>query len=105
LLIGTDVEWERIYRLNPERKKGCITVLLAGQILSQGRQLTFAGATDERGRRVELAAHREPGIAESPVPFAFVFEPPEGARHFDLVVAVSESRFLEFLAKPDQVKE
>jgi len=94
-------------RLNTETKKGCITIILAGQrdILSRGKQLAFVGATDDQGRRVELAAFREPGTLESPVPFSFVFEPPAGAKELNLEIAVSESRFLEFLVKPDQVKE
>jgi RNA polymerase sigma factor (sigma-70 family) len=106
-IIGTDVAVDRLSMLNTETKKGCITIILAAlqDILSQGKRLTFVGATDDQGRRVELAACREPGTPESPTPFSFVFEPPAGAHELNLEVAVSESRFLEFLAKPDQLKE
>jgi RNA polymerase sigma factor (sigma-70 family) len=94
--------------VNSERRRGCITVVLAGEILSRNRRLTFVGATDEQGHSIELAGFGEPGDIEStkaPVPYSFVLRVPEGAHELNLVVAVNESRFLEFLAKPDQVKE
>jgi RNA polymerase sigma factor (sigma-70 family) len=106
-VIGKDVAWDRITRLNPARKRDCITVQLAGQVLSQNRQLTFVGATDDKVRPVILEANRAPGTAsnERDVPFSFVFHPLEDATELNLTVAVSESRFVEFLAKPEQVKE
>lgn len=104
-VIGKDVAWERITRLNPGRKRDCITVQLSGQIVSRNRQLTFVGATDDKGRPVKLETFRGPGTAsnENIVPFSFVFHPLEDATELNLVVAVSESRFVEFLAKPEQV--
>jgi hypothetical protein len=106
-VIGKDVAWDRITRLNPARKRDCITVQLAGQVLSQNRQLTFVGATDDKGRPVKLEANREPGIAsnERDVPFSFVFHPLDDASEMNLTVAVSESRTVEFIAKPEQIKE
>jgi hypothetical protein len=104
-VIGTDVDWDRIARLNTERKKGCITVVLTGPVLALRKQLIFVAATDDQGRLVKLAGFREPGVPESPVPFSFVLQPPDGARELNLVVAVSQSRFLEFLARPEQVRE
>jgi RNA polymerase sigma factor (sigma-70 family) len=106
-IIGKDVAWDRIYRLNPERKKNCITVQLSGQILSRNRQLTFVGATDDKGRPVKLEAFQDPGTPsnERNLPFSFVFHPLDDAGELNLTVAVSESRTVEFLAKPEQVKE
>jgi len=107
-VIGPDVKEEETSRLNVERKKGCITIVLTGQqqILAQNKQLRFVGATDDLGRRVELAGSWGPETSStSVIPFSFVFAPASGARELNLVVAISECRFLEFLAKPEQVKE
>jgi len=104
-VIGKDVEWERVVRLNPDRKRACITLVLAGEILSRNWQLACVAVTDERGNRVELAGVRDPGVPGSPVPFSFSFAPREGATELNLVLAVSESRVFDFLAKPEHMKE
>jgi hypothetical protein len=94
--------------LNSERGKGLVTVVFDGEILSRNRRLTFVSATDERACPVELVVMSMPGDTESTkrlVPYSFALRAPEGAHELNLVVAVSESRFVEFLAKPEQVKE
>jgi len=40
-----------------------------------------------------------------PMPYSFVLRPPEGAHEINLVVAITEPRKAEFLAKPEQVEE
>jgi RNA polymerase sigma factor (sigma-70 family) len=106
-VIGKDVAWDRITRLNPERKRDCVTVQLSGQILSRNRQLTFVGATDDKGRELKLEVFRDPGTPdnERDVPFSFVFHPLDNASELNLTVAVSETRTVEFIAKPEQVNE
>ena len=111
LNLGTLTREERMRQArlaNSEQRKDCVSVVLDGEILSRNRRLTFVSATDEQGRSVELAGLREPGdlkATKAPVPFSFALRAPEGAHELNLVVAVSECRFIEFLAKPDQVKE
>ena len=108
VVIGTNVDWDRIHQFNVDRKRGCITVALTGRILSRNRRLTFLAATDQQGRAVNLAAPvNEPGIRSDGTsrPYSFIFEVPEGAQELNMVVAVSQSRFVEFLAKPEQIKE
>ena len=39
------------------------------------------------------------------LPYSFNFRAPPDAHEMTLVLAVSQSRFLEFLAKPEQVRE
>jgi len=110
-VIGKSAPWERggqvnpavinVRKLNPAVKKDCISVLLSGQILSRKRQLTFVGATDDKGRPVKLEMFRRGN--DSNVPFSFVFHPLDDASELNLLVAVSECRFVEFLVKPEQV--
>lgn len=100
------MQWGRL--LNSEIRRGCITVVLDGQILSRKRRLAFVSATDEQGRAFELAAVRGPGDikdTKAPVPYSFVLRPPQRAHEVNLVVAVTESRFVEFVAAPEQVNE
>jgi hypothetical protein len=59
-IIGSKVGWNRIYLLNPSRGRDCVTVLIKGRILSQGRRVTFV--EDEHGNLVRLeGAPSEPG--------------------------------------------
>lgn len=98
--------WQRM--ANTENQKGCVTVVFKGDILPQHRRIAFVNATDERGRAFELAGIRAPADlkeAKWPTPFSFALRPPEGAHEMNLVVAVAESRFLEFVAAPEQVAE
>ncbi|MCX6901985.1 MAG: sigma-70 family RNA polymerase sigma factor [Verrucomicrobia bacterium] len=95
--------WARL--INSEQSKGCVSVVFDGEILSRNRRLTFVSATDEQGHAVQLAAQHEPEDIKAARPFSFALQVPEGAQELNLIVAVSETRFLEFLAKPDQIKE
>ena len=109
-VIGARVPWERIVRFNARRTRDCITALINGRILSQGRRVSFVEAKDENGRMVRLeGASYEPGriAGQSPdlLPYSFNFKPPPAARELTLTLAVSRSRFVEFLAKPEQVRE
>ena len=99
---------KRVFLLaNAEQRMGCVTVALSGNILSKHRRLTFISATDDQGRELKLAGFEQPGDAGGAkwVPYSLVFQTQEGAKEINLVVAVSVSRFVEFLAKPEQVKE
>ncbi|PYL00439.1 MAG: hypothetical protein DME19_04985 [Verrucomicrobia bacterium] len=109
-IIGSKVGWNRIYLLNPNRGRDCVTVLIKGRILSQGRRVTFVEARDERGNLVRLeGAPSEPGhvagLSPDFLPYSFNFKPAAGANELTLVLGVSQSRFVEFLAKPEQVRE
>jgi len=109
-IIGANVAFDRIVRLNARRLRDCFTVLVKGRILSQGRRLTFVEAKDEQGRIVKLkGTPSDPGqvLGQSPdlLPYSFNFQAPPDAHELTLVLAVSQSRFLEFVAKPEQVRE
>ncbi len=109
-LIGARVPWERIVRLNARRTRDCITVLINGRILSRGRRVAFVEAKDETGSLVRLeGTPYEPGpiAGQSPdlLPYSFNFKLPLAARELTLTLGVSRSRFVEFLAKPEQVRE
>jgi RNA polymerase sigma factor (sigma-70 family) len=93
--------------VNLEQARGCITVGLAGEILSRNRRLTFIRCTDEQGRAVELKAIDEPGtISEMRLKsYSLVLQAPEGAHELNLVMGVSEGKVFEFVAKPEQIAE
>jgi hypothetical protein len=109
-VVGADVPQDnrRPALVNVRRTRGCMSVVLRGPVISLGRRMTFVSATDEQGRDVKLVGQDGPGTAEAegyPVPFSFVFRPPQGSQELNLVVAISQGRILEFLAKPEQVTE
>jgi RNA polymerase sigma factor (sigma-70 family) len=109
-VIGADVaqDYSRSALVNVERAAGCITVVLNGRVISMGRRMTFVNATDQKGRDVKLVGERGPGTIQSeqaPMPFSFVFRPPQGVQELNLVVAISQGRTVEFVAKPEQVIE
>jgi len=109
-IIGANVAWDRVTRLNPHRLRDCFTALVKGKILSQGRRLTFVDATDEHGKRLKLEGtfsdpSQIPGQNPDLLPYSFNFRAPPDAHELTLVLAVSQSRFVEFLAKPEQVRE
>ena len=53
-IIGPNVAWDQVVRLNPRRLRDCFTALVKGRILSQGRRLSFVEATDEHGKSLKL---------------------------------------------------
>src|SRR5207244_4008890 len=77
--------------------------------------------TATRGARTNPHAWREPKPLKGPdsapasapvrmqnpdlLPYSFNFKPPPAARELTLTLGVSRSRFAEFLAKPEQVRE
>jgi RNA polymerase sigma factor (sigma-70 family) len=94
--------------MNSEFSKGCVTIVLSGEILSRNRQLAFVSATDEQGRAFEKVSSGGPANLREmkfPIPYSFALRPPEGAHEINLVVAVTEPRKVEFLAKPEQITE
>ena len=100
----------RQYRnlVNVENRAGCVTISLAGQILSRGRRLVFARASDDQGRPAELVTSGEPHTVEdtrAPIVYSFVFRVAPDARALNLVVALTEPKFAEFVAKPEHVTE
>ena len=109
-VIGSKVGWNRIYQFNPDRVTGCFTVLVKGRIASQGRRLAFVEAKDQNGRVLQLegvVADRGQVSGQNPdfLPYSFNFKTPKDAREFTLVVGVSQSLSVDFLAKPEQVRE
>jgi hypothetical protein len=108
-VAGADVPGDHSGPLvNVPRTKGLITVVLKGSIISLKRRMTFVSATDEQGRDCALAEQRGPSTIQderAPMPFSFVFRPLKGAQELNLVVAISQGRTVEFLAKPEQVIE
>ena len=106
-VIGASVNWDSIYQLNPERPSGCLTIVLGGEIIAQGKRLAFVQATDQTGRPIELC---EP-LSEAHqlrsrffIPYSLNLRLPAGARELNVTLGVSRSRFIEFVAKPEQVK-
>jgi hypothetical protein len=72
--------------------------------------LSFVEATDEHGKSLKLeGTFSDPGqiSGQSPdlLPYSLNFRAPLDAHELTLVLAVSQSRFTEFLAKPEQVRE
>jgi RNA polymerase sigma factor (sigma-70 family) len=112
-VVGTNVAHEALIATreqllgNTERKSGCVTVALAGEILSRNRRLTFISATDEQGQAAQLKAFEEPGtVADTKLrPYSLILQAPQGARELNLVLGVSENRVFEFVAKPEQITE
>ena len=111
-VVGSSVAGGRgvVIPMGAAHRKGCITAVLTGEILSRNRRLAFVGATDEQGRPFELVSIFGPAqVAQEknsqPRPYSLVLRPPEGAREINLVVAVTESRFVEFVAAAEPVNE
>ena len=112
-VVGTNVQHEALIGThkqllaNTERSRGCVTVALAGEILSRNRRLTFISGTDEQGRAVDLKAFEEPGSLKDArlLPYSLILQAPQGAHEINLVVGVSENRVFEFVAKPEQITE
>jgi hypothetical protein len=109
-VIGSKVDWNRINRFNPDRVAGCFTVLIKGRIASQGRRLALVEAKDEQGRVLQLEGHaadRGQVSGQNPdfLPYSFNFKTPKDARELTLVLGVSQSVQVDFLAKPEQVRE
>ncbi|HXT12910.1 MAG TPA: sigma-70 family RNA polymerase sigma factor [Candidatus Angelobacter sp.] len=94
--------------MNAEFTRGCVTVVVEGDILSHNRRLAFVQATDEQGRAFELKGSGGPATVDQlryPIPYSYVLRPPEGAHEINLVLAVTQPKTVEFLAKPEQVNE
>jgi RNA polymerase sigma factor (sigma-70 family) len=112
-VVGTNVTHEALLGThkqllsNTERSRGCVTIAIAGEILSRNRRLTFISATDEQGRAVQLKAFEEPGTIKDTrlLPYSIVLQAPEGAHELNLLVGVSKNRVFEFVGKPQQVTE
>jgi RNA polymerase sigma factor (sigma-70 family) len=108
-VAGADVPGDQSGPLvNVPRTKGLITVVLKGSIISMKRRMTFVSATDEQGHDCALAEQHGPCTIQderAPVPFSFVFRPLQTAKELNLVVAISQGRTVEFVAKPEQVIE
>ena len=82
-------------------------IVVNGRIRSQGRHLIFLEAKDEQGRPVEsegFAPEFDVPLGRSPDywPYLLNLKVPTSARELNLSLAVTQSRFAEFLAKPEQ---
>jgi hypothetical protein len=104
-VLGSQADYNQLRRLNVERKAGWLTIVLNGKIRSLGRRLVFLEAKDEQNRPVESERFGEefdvpPG--RSPGPYLLNLKVPSSARELNLSLAVTQSRFAEFLAKPEQ---
>jgi RNA polymerase sigma factor (sigma-70 family) len=112
-VVGTNVSHEALLGThkqllaNTEHGRGCVTVALAGEILSRNRRLTFIKAFDEQGRAIQLKSFDEPRMIQDSrlLPYSLVLQAPEGAHEVNLVVGVSENKVFEFVAKPEQITE
>lgn len=94
--------------VNVENRAGCVTVALAGQILSRNRRLVFVRASDDQGRPAELVMSGEPHTVEDtrdPILYSFVLRASPNAQALNLVIALTEPKFAEFVAKPEQVTD
>ena len=63
----------------------------------QGRIVKLKGTPSDPGQ----VSGQSPDL----LPYSFNFQAPPDAHELTLVLAVSQSRFLEFVAKPEQVRE
>jgi hypothetical protein len=96
------------YPLNPELLPGCVMVLIKGRIMSHDKSIKFVRATDDKGRDLKLEGPlpselRVQGLDYLPYPLKLRVS--EDARELKVVMAVTERTFLEFLAKPEQIRE
>jgi hypothetical protein len=106
--LGPEDRQRHTRLMNAEWGRGSVDVVLSAEVISADQRLVFVGATDEQGRSFKLVWQGEPGDDERSrrlVPYTYVLRPPEGAHEINLVVAVSQSRFFEFIAKPEQVSD
>jgi hypothetical protein len=105
-LLGQGADYEQVHRLNIERKEGWLTLVLNGRIRSLGRHLVLLEAKDEQGNTVESEgfAREFDSAGRSPDswPYLLNVKPAAGARELNLLLAVTQSRFAEFIAKPTQ---
>jgi hypothetical protein len=112
-VVGTNVSHEQLIGtrkqllVNLETPRGCVTVGIAGEILSRNRRLTFISGMDEQGRPVTLKGFHEPGTVKDSTlsPYSLTLNVPEGAHELNLVLGVSENQVFEFVAKPEQITE
>jgi hypothetical protein len=112
-VLGTNVDSQALYGLhkqllsNTEHGRGCVSVAIAGEILSRNRRLTFISATDEQGRALALKGFDEPETIKDTRlrSYSIVLQAPEGAHELNLLVGVSENKVFEFVAKPEQVTQ
>jgi hypothetical protein len=109
-VFGSKAGWNQLHRFNRDRLAGCFTVLIKGRIASQGRRLAFVEAKDEHGRVLQLegvVADRGQVSGQNPdfLPYSFNFKTPKDSRELTLVLGVSQSLCVDFLAKPEQVGE
>jgi hypothetical protein len=104
-IVGSGADDTPIRFLNAERISGCFTVVVKGRILSQGRHLVLVGAKDESGANLE-GTTTEPGLVSGRsldmLPYSFNFKAPQHGRELTLLLAVTQSRVVEFVAKPEQ---
>ena len=106
-VLGSQADSNQLRRLNVERKAGRLTIVLNGKIRSLGRHLVLLEAKDDQGRPVESEGFaREfdvpPGRSPDYWPYLVNLKVPSNARELNLLLAVTQSRFAEFLAKPEQ---
>ena len=106
-MLGSQADYEQLRRLNVERKSGWLTIVVNGRIRSLGRHLIFLEAKDEHSRPVESEGFAQefdapPGRSPDYWPYLLNLKAPTSARELNLSLAVTQSRFAEFLAKPEQ---
>ena len=74
--------------------------LVVSLVPVEGLRLRLVHAADDRGRELRHV----PGYAEASGPHNFWLEMPPDARALDLTFAVTRSRFVEFVARPEFIR-
>ena len=86
---------------------GMVITGVAERMPGRIAHLVFLDAKDDKGRSVESEGFAKefeepPGRSTDYWPYLLNLRVPPGARELNLVLAVTQSRFAEFLAKPEQ---
>ena len=81
---------------------------MTGTIRSLNRHLVLQEAKDESGNVVQSEFPDQPDLVEGRnpdlLPYVFNFKAPPSAHELNLVLAVTQSRIVEFMAKPEQTR-
>lgn len=96
-IADATAELEQSHKWLQEKGKMNLALTLHGE--SEGKRVSLVSVRDDRGRPVPFKDRPETYTRRELV---FGFEAPEGAKSLEFKVAVHESRFVEFRAKPVQ---
>ncbi len=108
-IIGPKVSPDRTNLLNADRAVGALTVLITGDIRSEGYRLEFVEANAANGEQLVLESDFEqpptpPGRSPDTLPYTVNLEVPDEGESFDLSLAVTSTRTVTFQARPQHAE-